>query len=60
MRQSKQKGNRIVELQIQDLVSAIKKDGIDAAQKTADEMIAQAKKKADVQGCLFSVRSERP
>ena len=36
-----------MELQIQDLVSAIKKDGIDAAQKTADEMIAQAKKKAD-------------
>ena len=37
-----------MELQIQDLVSAIKKDGIDAAQKTADDMIAQAKKKADV------------
>ena len=36
-----------MELQIQDLVSAIKKDGIDAAQKTADDMIAQAKKKAE-------------
>ncbi len=36
----------IVELQIQDLVCAIKKDGIDAAQAEADSIIAEAKKKA--------------
>lgn len=35
-----------MELQIQDLVCAIKKDGIDAAQKEADTIIAQAKEKA--------------
>ncbi len=40
------KGDFVVEMQIQDLVSAIKKDGIDAAQAQADSMIADAEKKA--------------
>ena len=35
-----------MELQIQDLVCAIKKDGVDAAQKEADNIIAEAKSKA--------------
>lgn len=36
-----------MELQINDLVSAIKKDGIEAAKKEADEIIANAKKQAE-------------
>ena len=36
-----------MELQINDLVSAIKKDGLEAAQKEADGILASAKKKAD-------------
>ena len=35
-----------MELQIQDLIGAIKKDGYDAAQKQADQIIADAKKQA--------------
>ena len=36
-----------MELQIQDLVSSIRKDGIDAANAEAEAIIAEAKKKAD-------------
>lgn len=36
-----------MELQIQDLVSSIKKDGIDAANREADAIIARAKEQAD-------------
>lgn len=36
-----------MELQIQDLVSSIRKEGIDAANAQADSIIAEAKKKAD-------------
>ena len=35
-----------MELQIQDLIGAIKKDGYDAAQKQADQIMADAKKQA--------------
>ena len=35
-----------MEMQIEDLVSAIKKDGVQAAQQQADEIIAKAKKDA--------------
>lgn len=35
-----------MEIQIQDLVSAIKKDGIDTAQSEADRIIAEAEKKS--------------
>ena len=35
-----------MELQIQDLVSSIKKDGIDAANREADAIVAQAKEQA--------------
>lgn len=40
------KGLDTVELQIQDLISSIKKDGIDAAQAEADAIIAKAKSNA--------------
>lgn len=36
-----------MELQIQDLVSSIKKDGIDSANKEAAVILADAKKQAD-------------
>ena len=36
-----------MELQIQDLVSSIRKEGIDAAQAEAGNIIAEAKKKAE-------------
>lgn len=36
-----------MELQIQDLVDSIKKEGIEAAQKQADEIIAKAQETAD-------------
>lgn len=36
-----------MELQIQDLVSSIRKEGIDAAKAEAEAIIAEAKKKAD-------------
>ncbi len=36
-----------MELQINDLVSAIKKDGLEAAQKEADAILADAKKQAE-------------
>ena len=36
-----------MELQIQDLVSSIRKDGIDAANAEAEAIITEAKKKAD-------------
>ncbi|MBR2561985.1 MAG: hypothetical protein IKE31_07540 [Eubacterium sp.] len=36
-----------MELQIQDLVSSIRKEGIDAANSEADSIIAEAKKKAE-------------
>ncbi len=36
-----------MELQIQDLVSSIRKEGIDAAKSEADSIIAEANKKAD-------------
>ena len=36
-----------MELQINDLVSAIKKDGLEVAQKEANEILADAKKKAE-------------
>ena len=41
------KGSEIMELQIQDLVSAIRKDGIDAANAEAEAIISEAKKKAE-------------
>ena len=37
-----------MELQIQDLVTSIRKEGIDAARAEADTIIAEAKKKAEV------------
>ena len=40
------KGSEIMELQIQDLVSSIRKDGIDAANAEAEAIISEAKKKA--------------
>ena len=36
-----------MELQIQDLVSSIRKDGIEAANAEAEAIISEAKKKAD-------------
>ena len=36
-----------MELQIQDLVSSIRKEGIEAANAEAESIIAEAKKKAD-------------
>lgn len=36
-----------MELQIQDLVSSIRKEGIDAANSEADSILAEARKKAD-------------
>ncbi len=42
------KGEFVVEIQIQDLVCAIKKDGVDAAQAEADRIIAEAKNNASV------------
>ena len=45
-----------MELQIKDLVSSIKKDGIDAANKEAEAIIAEAKKQAA--SILTDARSE--
>ncbi|MBR0138962.1 MAG: hypothetical protein IJM17_01595 [Firmicutes bacterium] len=45
-----------MELQIQDLVSSIKKDGIEAANKEAEAIIAEAKKQAA--SILSDARSE--
>ena len=42
------KGTEIMELQIQDLVSSIRKDGIDAANAEAEAIISEAKKKAEM------------
>ena len=42
------KGSEIMELQIQDLVSSIRKDGIDAANEEAEAIISEAKKKAEM------------
>ena len=42
------KGSEIMELQIQDLVSSIRKDGIDAANVEAEAIISEAKKKAEM------------
>ena len=42
------KGSEIMELQIQDLVSSIRKDGIDAANAEAEASISEAKKKAEM------------
>ena len=36
-----------MELQIQDLVTSIRKEGVDAANAEADSIIAEARKKAD-------------
>lgn len=41
------KGSEIMELQIQDLVSSIRKDGIEAANAEAEAIISEAKKKAE-------------
>ena len=41
-------GSEIMELQIQDLVSSIRKDGIDAANAEAEAIISEAKKKAEM------------
>ena len=40
-------GELIMEMQIQDLVSAIKKEGVDAAQAEGEKIIQDAKKKAE-------------
>lgn len=45
-----------MELQIQDLVSSIKKEGIDAAQAEAEAILADARKKADA--ILSDARNE--
>ncbi len=45
-----------MELQIQDLVSSIRKEGIDAANSEADSIIAEAKKKAE--DLLTNARAE--
>ena len=46
--ENREKGDvRFMELQIQDLVSSIRKDGIDAANAQAESIIADAKEKAD-------------
>ncbi len=45
-----------MEMQIQDLVSAIKKDGVDAAQKEAEKIIGEAKKTAE--SILIGAREE--
>ena len=42
------KGSEIMELQIQYLVSSIRKDGIDAANAEAEAIISEAKKKAEM------------
>ena len=42
------KGSEIMELQIQDLVSSIRKDGIDAANAEAEAIISEATKKAEM------------
>ena len=42
------KGSEIMELQIQDLVSSIRMDGIDAANAEAEAIISEAKKKAEM------------
>ena len=42
------KGSEIMELQIQDLVSSIRKDGIDAANAEAEAIISEDKKKAEM------------
>ena len=42
------KGSEIMELQIQDLVSSIRKDGIDAANAEAEAIISEAKEKAEM------------
>ena len=42
------KGSEIMELQIQDLVSSIRKDGIDAANAEAEAIVSEAKKKAEM------------
>ena len=42
------KGTETMELQIQDLVSSIRKDGIDAANAEAEAIISEAKKKAEM------------
>ena len=42
------KGSEIMELQIQDLVSSIRKDGIDAANAEAEAIISEAMKKAEM------------
>ena len=43
----KTKGSEFMELQIQDLVSSIRKEGIDAANAEAEAIISEAKKKAE-------------
>ena len=45
-----------MELQIQDLVSSIRKEGIDAANSEAESILAEAKKKADA--IVADARSE--
>ena len=45
-----------MELQIQDLVSSIRKEGIDAAHAEAENILAEAKKKADA--IISSARAE--
>ena len=45
-----------MELQIQDLVSSIRKEGIDAANSEADSILAEARKKADA--ILADARAE--
>ena len=45
-----------MELQIQDLVSSIRKEGIDAANSEADSILAEARKKAD--GIIADARTE--
>ena len=45
-----------MELQIQDLVSSIRKEGIDAANSEADSIIAEARKKAD--GIIADAKAE--
>ena len=43
----KMKGSELMELQIQDLVSSIRKEGVDAANAEAEAIISEAKKKAE-------------
>ena len=47
-----------MELQIQDLISAIRKEGLDAANAEAEAIISEAKKKAET--IVADAKSEQP